>query len=123
MKIDVWLCEKTTGYDWCSAPEKAIIRKRKLSIDGKFYGIVKFDSAFDVSTNTEGRFNVLFEAEESEKVDEWGFYYANVSSWQKIRLNIMFNRYWIQKNENFKWLIGLLGGSLIGYLVRYFTAC
>ncbi len=115
MKIDVWLCAQPDGFDWRTSCEKAHIRKKKLSIsDSKYYPVVEFNSDFDIPIFTEKRFNVFFKAEDGHGHDEFGMYYANVNLLNKFRLKWIFKKYWIQNNDNFKWIAGLIISFFFG---------
>ena len=44
----------------------------------------------------------------------------NLSFTEKLKLKWLLNRYWIQKNDNLKWLIGLLIAGAIGAIWKLY---
>jgi hypothetical protein len=44
--------------------------------------------------------------------------YSYLNYWERLQLNIVCNKTWLQQDANYKWLIGMLFGFIVGKLVH-----
>lgn len=111
MKIEVYRCENDD--DFRVLPEVAILIKRHISMDDEYYGEVEYHNIFHIKKWSDKGCNVYFRRLD-DKEEYTSYFYVKANWYLKFRFNLMFKRYWVQKDANWKWLIGIVGGYMLG---------
>ena len=98
----------------CADKEAVEITKGNIIHKGKFYNYhYQYHKDYEEYSKREHPDNIVntrFDFGKDYKVEM----YSNLNHFQRIRLNFIRNKLWVQQDANYKWLIGMVIGYIIG---------
>ena len=112
MKIMVCLCDDF-GFQWNRYEHEVELIKGKMSIDGKTFHAVEYCEDFDIERWADYGYNTYFTTEAEGQLYKHDIVYCRANWFLRMRFRWMFKRYWIQKEENLKWTLAAIGGTIV----------
>jgi len=98
----------------CADKEAVEITKGNIIYKGKFYNYrYQYHKDYAEYSKREHPVNIVntrFDFDSGYKTEM----YSYLNYFQRTRLNFMCNKMWVQQDANYKWLIGMVIGYIIG---------